>query len=74
MTTIDEKELYPNRQETSVQIEPEYSEPSIGIVEDPTLGCSGPLWIRGGRLKACRARILEEKEEEEEEEEEEGIA
>lgn len=22
--------------------------PSIGIVEDPALGCSGPLWIRGG--------------------------
>jgi len=23
-------------------------EPSIGIVEDTSLGCSGPLWIRGG--------------------------
>lgn len=23
-------------------------EPSIGIVEDPTLGCSGPLWVQGG--------------------------
>lgn len=22
--------------------------PSIGVVEDPELGCSGPLWIRGG--------------------------
>ncbi|HEX6561390.1 MAG TPA: CDGSH iron-sulfur domain-containing protein [Nitrososphaera sp.] len=22
--------------------------PSIGVVEDPALGCSGPLWIRGG--------------------------
>ncbi len=22
--------------------------PSIGVVEDPTLGCSGPLWVRGG--------------------------
>jgi len=22
--------------------------PSIGIVEDPVLGCSGPLWVRGG--------------------------
>ncbi len=22
--------------------------PSIGVVEDPVLGCSGPLWIRGG--------------------------
>jgi len=23
-------------------------EPSIGIIEDTALGCSGPLWIRGG--------------------------
>ncbi len=22
--------------------------PSIGIIEDPALGCSGPLWVRGG--------------------------
>ena len=22
--------------------------PSIGVVEDPVVGCSGPLWIRGG--------------------------
>ena len=22
--------------------------PSIGLVEDPALGCSGPLWVRGG--------------------------
>jgi CDGSH-type Zn-finger protein len=22
--------------------------PSIGVVEDPTFGCSGPLWVRGG--------------------------
>ncbi len=22
--------------------------PSIGLVEDPVLGCSGPLWVRGG--------------------------
>ena len=21
---------------------------SIGVVEDPALGCSGPLWVRGG--------------------------
>jgi CDGSH-type Zn-finger protein len=21
--------------------------PSIGVVEDPALGCSGPLWVRG---------------------------
>jgi len=24
--------------------------PSIGVVEDPALGCSGPLWVRGGIL------------------------
>jgi CDGSH-type Zn-finger protein len=22
--------------------------PSIGVVEDPAMGCSGPLWVRGG--------------------------
>jgi CDGSH-type Zn-finger protein len=22
--------------------------PTIGVVEDPALGCSGPLWVRGG--------------------------
>jgi len=27
--------------------EPEY-EPSIALVEDPSLGVSGPLWVRGG--------------------------
>jgi hypothetical protein len=41
---------YPNRQEASVQIEPKYSEPSIGIVEDPIFGCSGPVWIRGDKI------------------------
>lgn len=29
------------------RIEPQYP-PSIGIIEDPGLTCSGPLWIRGG--------------------------
>jgi CDGSH-type Zn-finger protein len=29
------------------QIE-EVIEPSIGLIEDPALGCSGPLWVRGG--------------------------
>jgi CDGSH-type Zn-finger protein len=24
--------------------------PSIGVVEDPALGCSGPLWVRGGMV------------------------
>jgi CDGSH-type Zn-finger protein len=28
-------------------VEPELPQ-SIGIVEDPSLGCSGPLWVRGG--------------------------
>jgi CDGSH-type Zn-finger protein len=32
---------------TGEAIEPEY-EPSIGLVEDPTQDCSGPLWLRGG--------------------------
>jgi len=28
-------------------IEPTF-EPSIGLIEDPNKGCSGPLWLRGG--------------------------
>lgn len=28
-------------------VEPELP-PSIGVVEDPSLHCSGPLWVRGG--------------------------
>lgn len=32
---------------TGKMVEPEFP-PSIGIVEDPALGCSGPLWVRGG--------------------------
>jgi CDGSH-type Zn-finger protein len=31
------------------KIEPELP-PSIGIVEDPALKCSGPLWVQGGIL------------------------
>ena len=27
-------------------VEPTY-EPSIGLIEDPTKGCSGPIWLRG---------------------------
>lgn len=30
------------------EVEPKYPQPSIGVVEDPALGCSGPLWVRGG--------------------------
>jgi CDGSH-type Zn-finger protein len=33
--------------ETGQDLEPELP-PSIGIVEDPALKCSGPLWVRGG--------------------------
>jgi CDGSH-type Zn-finger protein len=32
---------------TGKKIEPELP-PSIGVVEDPALKCSGPLWVRGG--------------------------
>lgn len=28
-------------------VEPNY-EPSIGLIEDPEKGCSGPVWLRGG--------------------------
>lgn len=33
--------------ETGERLEPEL-EPSIALVEDPHLGVSGPLWVRGG--------------------------
>ncbi len=29
-------------------LEPEFDQPRIGLVEDPTEDCSGPLWIQGG--------------------------
>jgi CDGSH-type Zn-finger protein len=32
---------------TGKEIEDELS-PAIGVIEDPALGCSGPLWVRGG--------------------------
>ncbi|MGD0681338.1 MAG: CDGSH iron-sulfur domain-containing protein [Terracidiphilus sp.] len=32
---------------THKEIEPPLP-PSSGVVEDPALGCSGPLWVRGG--------------------------
>lgn len=32
---------------SGAQIEPDYP-PSIGLVQDPAAGCSGPLWVRGG--------------------------
>jgi CDGSH-type Zn-finger protein len=33
--------------ETDTALEPDLP-PSIGVVEDPVLGASGPLWVRGG--------------------------
>ena len=32
---------------TRKEIEPKIPQ-AIGVVEDPALGCSGPLWVRGG--------------------------
>lgn len=32
---------------TAQALEPKH-EPSIGLIEDPAQGCSGPLWLRGG--------------------------
>ncbi len=32
---------------TNVALEPHF-EPSIGLIEDPKLGVSGPIWVRGG--------------------------
>lgn len=36
-----------HEKQTGKEIE-ESLEPAIGVVEDPALGCSGPLWIQGG--------------------------
>lgn len=34
--------------------------PSIGLVEDPALGCSGPLWVRGGiRIESADGKAYE---------------
>jgi CDGSH-type Zn-finger protein len=36
--------------------------PSIGVVEDPALGCSGPLWVRGGiRIESENGTPYEER-------------
>jgi len=32
---------------TGREVEPQFP-PSIGLVEDPVMKCSGPLWVRGG--------------------------
>jgi CDGSH-type Zn-finger protein len=37
--------LYNKKTDASLE---EKEQPSIGLVEDPALGCSGPLWVRGG--------------------------
>jgi CDGSH-type Zn-finger protein len=33
--------------ETNVAIEPKFG-PSIGLIEDPSQGVAGPIWVRGG--------------------------
>ena len=44
---------------TGKAIEPELPQ-SIGVVEDPSLKCSGPLWVRGGiRLISADGRTYE---------------
>jgi CDGSH-type Zn-finger protein len=36
--------------------------PSIGVVEDPAMGCSGPLWVRGGvRIESENGAPYEER-------------
>jgi len=39
--------LVPIDKKTGKAIEPEFK-PEIGIVKDPAMGCSGPIWVRGG--------------------------
>jgi CDGSH-type Zn-finger protein len=44
---------------TGQPIEPTL-EKSIGLIEDPQLGCSGPLWIRGGiPIKSANGQTYE---------------
>jgi CDGSH-type Zn-finger protein len=46
---------------TGKEIEDELP-PSIGVVEDPALGCSGPLWVRGGiRIESENGTPYEER-------------
>ncbi|MFT4050252.1 MAG: CDGSH iron-sulfur domain-containing protein [Solirubrobacterales bacterium] len=30
------------------ELEPNFETPAVGLIEDPTEGCSGPLWVQGG--------------------------
>jgi len=39
--------LVPIDKASGQAVEPDLPQ-SIGVVEDPSLGCSGPLWVRGG--------------------------
>jgi CDGSH-type Zn-finger protein len=49
--------LHDKRSRTT--IEPELP-PSIGVVEDPALGASGPLWVRGGiRIESADGKPYE---------------
>lgn len=44
---------------TGMALEPKLA-PSIGIVEDPANGCSGPLWVKGGiPLTGADGRVYE---------------
>jgi CDGSH-type Zn-finger protein len=44
---------------TRETIEPDLP-PSIGVIEDPALGCSGPLWVRGGiRIESADGKPYE---------------
>ncbi|MGC2289771.1 MAG: CDGSH iron-sulfur domain-containing protein [Thermoplasmata archaeon] len=44
---------------TGKAIEPPLS-PSIGVIEDPAMECSGPLWVRGGiRVESADGKAYE---------------
>lgn len=44
---------------TGTAVEPQLP-PSIGLVEDPAMKCSGPLWVRGGiRVESADGRAYE---------------
>ena len=44
---------------TKKTIEPKF-EKSIGVVEDPQIGVSGPIWVRGGiPIESCNGKIYE---------------
>jgi len=49
---VDESNLCPSGRYTAVELDGTVHEPvlepQIGLVEDPTAGCSGPLWVQGG--------------------------